>query len=66
MRIYPHSNCTTIVRSNPIEFTNLAGKPGFEATEDSLKRALLTYRGARDDPFLGQEMMDKIMDYARR
>ena len=66
LRIHPNSNCTTILRSDPIEFENLAGKPGFEATEDSLKRALLTYRGATDDPFLGQEMMDKIMDYARR
>lgn len=54
------------LRSDPIEFENLAGKPEFKATEDSLKRGLLEYRRVTDDPFLQREIMQKMIDHARQ
>ncbi len=54
------------LRADPIEFENLAGKSGFKAIEDRLKRALQAYRRRTDDPFLDQEMMNKMMDLVRQ
>ena len=54
------------LEEDPIEFHNLAGKPGYEAIQQRLRDALLRWRKATDDPFLDPAFIEKMIRYSKQ
>jgi N-sulfoglucosamine sulfohydrolase len=48
------------LKTDPVEFHNLAGKPEFAEVQKRLSQALLDYRKQTDDPFLDPAFVEKI------
>ena len=53
------------LENDPIEFANLAGKPGMKEVEGLLRRALMQYRRDTEDPFLDPEAIQRMIRYSQ-
>jgi hypothetical protein len=48
------------LQTDPVEFTNLAGKPELKAVQQRLTTALLDWRKQTEDPFLQSEFLEQM------
>jgi N-sulfoglucosamine sulfohydrolase len=49
------------LRSDPVEFVNLAGKPEAREAEARMKKAMLAWRKETGDPFLDRAFFDEVV-----